>query len=48
MPFLCLVYVDLGGNAADTATLNFAFPGAADTSRMFDVKVTQVECGSNK
>lgn len=42
------VYIELGPNAGDTAALNFAFPGAADTSRMWDIKVSQVMCGQNK
>ncbi len=37
------VYVDIGENSGDTATLAFAFNGAnAAFQRMFDIKVTQV------
>ncbi len=37
------VYVDVGNNCGDTATLNFAF-GAATTSTTFDIKVSQITC----
>ena len=41
------VYVDIGANAGDTATLAFAFSSAVTTaSRMFDIKVTQIECNN--
>ena len=39
------VYVNIGNQAADTATLAFTFTGAS-TIRMFDIKVTQVDCNS--
>ncbi len=41
-----LVYVDIGANAGDTATLTFGFGAAVTTARMFDIKVTQLECGN--
>lgn len=53
LPVLCgrnagqHVYIDLGQNAGDSATLNFAFPGAANNVRMWDIKATQVKCGRN-
>jgi len=37
------IYVDIGANSGDSATINFAFNG--DGNRMFDIKVTQLECG---
>ncbi len=37
------MYIDIGGEAGDTANLAFAF-AAMDANRMFDIKVTQVEC----
>ncbi len=40
---LFLVYIDLGGDAGGTATLAFAF-NAMDANRMFDIKITQLEC----
>jgi len=42
---ICLVYIDAGTLSTDTATLNFAFSG--DFSRYWDVKVTQIPCGTN-
>lgn len=44
---MCLftVYVDIGNQATDAATLSFAFAGSAN-NRAFDIKVTQVECSS--
>ena len=43
--FLNTVYVDMGAQASDTATLNFAFSGAAST-RAWEVKATQIPCAS--
>ena len=41
------VYVDIGANSGDTATLAFAFSAAVtNTNRLFDIKVTQVECNN--
>ncbi len=37
------MYIDIGANSGDTATLAFAF-SAANFNRMWDIKVTQVEC----
>ncbi len=37
------VYIDIGGTAGGVATLAFAFD-AMNVNRMFDIKVTQVEC----
>ena len=39
-----VVYVDVGANAGDSATLIFEFDGAAVFDRRWDIKVTQVEC----
>ena len=36
----------MGTLASDTATLNFAF-GGSSTSRMWEVKVSQIPCGAN-
>ncbi len=43
--FSILVYVNLGNSDSDTATLAFTFSGSS-TTRQFDIKVTQVKCGS--
>ncbi len=41
------MYVDIGANAGDTATLAFAFSTAVtNVNRVFDIKVTQVECNN--
>ncbi len=40
---LYTVYVDIGANSGDTATLAFSFMGTA-FQRMYDIKVTQIEC----
>ncbi len=40
------VYVNIGGNSGDTATLNFAFTGSS-TIRQWEVKVTQIPCSSS-
>ena len=39
------VYVDMGAQASDTATLNFAFSGTA-SNRAWEVKATQIPCAS--
>jgi len=39
------VYVDIGNQASDTATLNFAF-ATASTIRNWEIKVTQIECSN--
>ena len=39
------VYVDMGAQASDTATLNFAFSGAS-SNRAWEVKATQIPCAS--
>ncbi len=38
------VYVDIGANSGDTATLTFNFNGNVAGNRVYDIKVTQVEC----
>jgi len=38
------VYIDIGANSGDTATLAFAFAAGNAFGRQFDIKVTQVEC----
>ena len=45
MVFWNTVYVDMGAQASDTATLNFAFSGTAST-RAWEVKATQIPCAS--
>jgi len=40
------VYIDLGALPSDTATLNFGFAGTS-TSRLWDVKASQIPCGTN-
>ena len=42
-PFFFAVYVDIGANSGDTATINFNF-GTTAASRTYDIKVTQIEC----
>lgn len=43
-----LVYVDVGDMAENVATLNFAFSNqASQGTRQWDMKVTQIPCGSN-
>ena len=39
------VYLDLGRQASDTATLAFTFSGTF--SRYWDIKVTQIPCDVN-
>ncbi len=41
------MYIDIGTVASDTATLNFNFGNAASTSRIWDIKVAQIPCGTN-
>ncbi len=41
--FKSVVYLDIGANPGDTADLNFSFNG--DANRLWDIKVTQYECG---
>ncbi len=46
---MLLVYVDIGANAGDTATIAFTFATPAGTvaiGRLWDIKVTQVECSN--
>ena len=39
------VYIDIGANAGDTASFAFAFDNSiTTTNRLFDIKVTQIEC----
>jgi len=44
--FQITVYVDIGNEASGTATLAFAFSGAA-TNRKWDIKVSQIPCGTS-
>ena len=37
------MYIDIGANSGDTATLAFTFQGTT-TQRTWDIKVTQIEC----
>jgi len=40
------IYVDIGNNPSDTATLNFNFDNSVTNSmRQFEVKVSQIPCG---
>jgi hypothetical protein len=41
-----IVYVDIGAESGDSATLAFAFPGTQTFSRSWDIKVTQLECSN--
>jgi hypothetical protein len=44
--FYFLVYVDIGNQATDTATLAFTFSTSASTTRMWEIKVSQISCNS--
>ncbi len=55
LPTQCLnklffsVYIDIGANSGDSATIQFAFNTPAGTTalaRLWDVKVTQIECSN--
>ena len=37
----------MGGNAGDTAMLDCNFPAGVNDARMYDIKVSQIPCGSN-
>lgn len=39
------VYIDVGANSGDSATLAFAFSGT-NNIRQWDIKATQVPCAS--
>ncbi len=39
---LFAVYVDMGADGGDTATIMFSLSGAVMGNRMWDIKVTQV------
>lgn len=39
------MYVDIGAEGGDTASLAFALSGAG-VDRMWDVKITQLECSN--
>jgi hypothetical protein len=39
------VYVDIGNQASDKATLNFVFT-TVSTIRNWEIKVTQIECSN--
>ena len=38
-----LVYVDIGANFGDSASISFSFDGTT-TQRTWDIKITQIEC----
>ena len=40
-----LVYVDMGNQATDSVTLNFAFT-TTSTTRNWEIKVSQIECSN--
>ena len=43
------VYIDIGANSGDSATIQLAFNTPAGTTalaRLWDVKVTQIECSN--
>ncbi len=43
--YYCIVYIDIGANSGDTATLAFTFSTTVtNTNRLYDIKVTQLEC----
>ncbi len=42
------VYVDIGANAGDTATINVNIDGTMAGSRTWDIKVTQVRARRSK
>jgi len=46
-PLKCAVYVDIGANAGDIATLIFTLDAAGLAQRSWDIKVTQVECSNS-
>ena len=43
--YIILVYVDMGANSGDSATLAFGVSGDS-TNRLWDIKVTQIPCAS--
>jgi hypothetical protein len=40
------VYIDIGAVANDNTVLNFAFTGAAVTTRSWDIRESQIECSN--
>ena len=43
---LLLVYIDIGQSSGDSATLNFNPTSDSDTTRTWEIKVTQIACGN--
>ena len=41
------IYVEMGSAATDTASLQFTFGTATSTIRNFELKATQIPCGSS-
>ena len=46
MPFLPSVYIDVGNQSGDSATLTFSLSTGVTGTRVWDIKVTQVECSN--
>ena len=44
--FVILVYVDMGNDDTDTATITFTFESATGDSRTWEIKATQIFCHS--
>ena len=41
------MYVDVGANSGDSATLTFAFSNAVTSDRTWDIKISQIECSNS-
>ena len=41
------MYVDFGTAASDKATLTFNWNSATSTTRIFEIKLTQIPCGAD-
>ena len=39
------MYIDIGADSGDSATLSFSFSGTS-TSRTWDIKISQLECSN--
>ena len=44
--FIISVYVEVGKDAGATATLAFTFGTSTTVSRLWEIKVTQIECSN--
>jgi hypothetical protein len=38
------VYIDIGNQPRDSAVLTFSFGGSDSIGRLWDIKVTQIDC----